>query len=149
METADAVKLIMGLPTTKLKLKIEREGEKEPIIKELARDTVTVESLYGWKRNPKDDSWDYYIDPKNKIAYMYMSQFARYTDEEMPRPSSSSRRTGSRGWCWTCGSTRAGTWTWWSNICDMFIDDGVIVSIRRATAGRTSGPCAGTRRGAT
>ena len=29
METTDAVKLIMGLPTTKIKLKIEREGEPQ------------------------------------------------------------------------------------------------------------------------
>src|SRR5258708_30394054 len=52
METTDAVKIIKGLPATKLKLKIEREGEKEPLTIELARDTVTVESLYCWKPNP-------------------------------------------------------------------------------------------------
>jgi carboxyl-terminal processing protease len=130
METSDAVKLIMGLPTTKLKLKIEREGEKEPVIKELSRDTVTVESLYGWKRNEKDDSWDYYIDPKNKIAYMYMSQFARYTDEEMTKALKQLKNDGVKGLVLDLRFNPGGFLDVVVNICDMFVDDGVIVSIR-------------------
>ena len=130
METTEAVKLIMGLPATKLKLKIEREGEKEPIVKELARDTVSVESLYGWKRNPKDDSWDYYIDPKNKIAYLYMSEFTRYTDEEMSRVLKKLQKDGAKGLVLDLRFNPGGFLDVVVNICDMFIDDGVIVSIR-------------------
>jgi carboxyl-terminal processing protease len=130
METTDAVKLIMGMPTTKLKLKIEREGEKGPIIKELARDTVNVESLYGWKRNEKDDSWDYYIDPKSKIAYLYMSEFTRYTDEEMSRVLKQLQKEGAKGLVLDLRFNPGGFLDVVVNICDMFIDDGVIVSIR-------------------
>lgn len=130
METSDAVKLIMGLPATKIKLKIEREGEKEPIVKELARDTVNVESLYGWKRNDKDDSWDYYIDPKNKIAYMYMSEFTRYTDEEMLKILRQLKADGAKGLVLDLRFNPGGFLDVVVNICDMFIDDGVIVSVR-------------------
>lgn len=130
METQDAVKLIMGLPATKLKLKIEREGEKEPIIKELVRDTVTVESLYGWKRKDTDDSWDYYVDPKNKIAYLYMSQFSRYTDEEMERVLKYLQKDGVKGLVLDLRFNPGGFLDVVVNICDMFIDDGVIVSVR-------------------
>lgn len=130
METTDAVKLIMGLPATKIKLKIEREGEKGPIVKELARDTVNVESLYGWKRNDKDDSWDYYIDPKNKIAYMYMSEFTRYTDEEMSRVLKQLKAEGAKGLVLDLRFNPGGFLDVVVNICDMFIDDGVIVSVR-------------------
>jgi carboxyl-terminal processing protease len=129
-ETTDAVKIIKGLPGTKLKLKIEREGEKEPIIKELARDSVTVESLYGWKRNEKDDSWNYFIDPKNKIAYMYMNQFSRYTDEEMAAALKQLKKEGVKGLVLDLRFNPGGYLDVVVNICDMFIDDGVIVSIR-------------------
>jgi carboxyl-terminal processing protease len=130
METQDAVKLIMGLPTTKLKLKIEREGEKEPITKELARDTVTVESVHGWKRDPKDDSWDYYVDPKNKIAYLHMSQFSRYTDEEMLAILKKLQKDGVKGLVLDLRFNPGGYLDVVVGICDMFIDDGVIVSVR-------------------
>jgi C-terminal peptidase prc len=130
METADAVKLIMGLPTTKLKLRIEREGEKEPIVKELARDTVTVESIHGWKRNPKDDAWDYYVDPKNKIAYLHMSQFSRYTDEEMLKILKQLQKDGVKGLIVDVRFNPGGYLDVVVGVCDMFIDDGVIVSIR-------------------
>jgi C-terminal peptidase prc len=130
METTDAVKLIMGLPTTKLKLKVEREGEKEPVTIELARDTVSVESLFGWKRNEKDDSWNYWIDPKNKIAYLYMSEFTRYTDEEMGRILKQLQKEGVKGLVLDLRFNPGGFLDVVVNICDMFIDDGVIVSIR-------------------
>jgi len=130
METADAVKLIMGLPTTKLKLRIEREGEKEPIVKELARDTVTVESIHGFKRNPKDDAWDYYVDPKSKIAYLHMSQFSRYTDEEMLKILKQLQRDGVKGLIVDVRFNPGGYLDVVVGVCDMFIDDGVIVSIR-------------------
>jgi carboxyl-terminal processing protease len=130
METQDAVKLIMGLPATKLKLKIEREGEKEPIFKELARDTVSVESAMGWKRNPKDDSWDYYVDPKNKIAYIYLNQFSRYSDEEIGAILKKLSKDGVKGLVMDVRDNPGGYLDVVIRICDMFIDDGVIVSIR-------------------
>jgi carboxyl-terminal processing protease len=130
METADAVKLIMGLPATKIKLKIEREGEKGPVVKELARDTVSVESLHGWKRDPKDDAWDYYIDPKNKIAYLHMSEFTRYTDEEMGKILKQLKSDGVKGLVLDLRFNPGGFLDVVVNICDMFVDDGVIVSIR-------------------
>jgi C-terminal peptidase prc len=130
METTDAVKLIMGLPTTKLKLRIERDGENEPIVKELARDTVTVESALGWKRDPKDDAWDFYVDPKNKIAYIYLNQFSRYSDEELQKILNQLRKDGVKGLVFDLRFNPGGYLDVVVGICDMFIDDGVIVSVR-------------------
>jgi len=130
METTDAVKLIMGMPATRIKLKIEREGEKGAIVKELPRDTVTVESLYGWKRKESDDSWDYWIDPKNKIAYLYLSQFSRYSHEEMEKAVRQLEKEGVKGLVLDLRFNPGGYLDVVADICDMFIDDGVIVSIR-------------------
>jgi C-terminal peptidase prc len=130
METQDAVKLIMGLPATKIKLKIEREGSAEPVTIELARDTVNVESIYGYKRNPKDDSWDWYVDPKNKIAYMYLTQFARNSFEDMQKIVRQLKKDGVKGVILDVRFNPGGFLDVAVDICDMFIDDGVIVSVR-------------------
>jgi len=130
METTDAVKLIMGLPTTKLKLKIEREGESQPIMKELARDKVIVESVYGWKRNEKDDSWDYYVDAKNKIAYMYLTQFARNSADDMEKVVKQLSRDGVKGLVLDLRFNPGGLLPVAVAMCDMYVDDGVLVSIR-------------------
>ena len=63
----------------------------------MPRDKVVVESVYGYKRNEKDDSWDYYVDPKNKIAYIYLTQFARNSAEEMERVVKQLAKDGAKG----------------------------------------------------
>jgi carboxyl-terminal processing protease len=130
METTDAVKLILGLPGTKVKLKIDREGEKEPLIKELTRGVVQVESVYGFKRNEKDDSWDYYIDPKNKIAYMHLTQFARGSFIDMKKAVEQMQKEGVKGLILDLRFNPGGFLDVAVDICDMFVDDGVIVSVR-------------------
>jgi C-terminal peptidase prc len=130
METTDAVKLIMGMPTTKIRLKIEREGEAQPIIKDLARDKVVVESVYGYKRNEKDDSWDYYVDPKNKIAYIYLTQFARNSAEEMERVVKQLAKDGAKGVVLDLRFNPGGLLPVAVSMCDLFVDDGVLVSLR-------------------
>jgi carboxyl-terminal processing protease len=130
MATTEAVKLITGMPSTKVRLKIEREGESEPIFKELVRDTVTVESVYGYKRIPKDDSWDFYVDPKNKIAYIYLYQFARNTAEDTKKAIEKLSKDGVKGVVLDMRFNPGGLLTSAVEICDLFVDDGVLVSIR-------------------
>ena len=134
METTDAVKLILGLPSTKLKLKIEREGEKEPIVKELTRDTVVVESVYGWKRNAKDDSWDYYVDPKNKIAYICLTTFAKHSAADMQKVVKKLSKDGVKGLVLDIRFNPGGYLGAAVQISDLFIDDGVIVSVREGNS---------------
>ncbi len=129
METADAVKLILGLPGTKVKLKIEREGSKEPVIAEITRGLVEVESVYGFKRN-SDDSWDYYIDPKSKIAYLYLTQFARNSAVDMLKAVKKLQKDGVKGVVLDLRFNPGGFLDVAVDICDMFVDDGVIVSVR-------------------
>ncbi|WP_020472111.1 S41 family peptidase [Zavarzinella formosa] len=130
METTDAVKLILGLPGTKVKLKIDREGSKDPLILEITRGLVEVESVYGYKRNEKDDSWDFYIDPKNKIAYIHLTQFARNSAIDMLKAVKQLQKDGVRGVILDLRFNPGGFLDVAVSICDMFIDDGVIVSVR-------------------
>lgn len=134
METADAVKLILGKPGTKLKLKIEREGEAKPLTIELQRGTVLVESVYGYKRNPKDDSWDYYIDPKNKIAYICLTNFARHSAADMEKVVEALDKDGVKGLVLDLRFNPGGFLGAAIQISDLFIDDGVIVSVRKGNS---------------
>jgi C-terminal peptidase prc len=134
METTDAVKIIVGKPGTKLKLKIEREGEKEPIVKELARNTILVESVYGSKRNEKDDSWDYYIDPKNKIAYICLTTFAKHSAADMEKVVKQLSKEGVKGLVLDLRFNPGGYLGAAVQISDLFIDDGVIVSVREGNS---------------
>src|SRR5439155_25500145 len=84
MKTDDAVKNILGTAGTKVKLKVLREGKDEPFEVELSRAVINVETVYGVKRNI-DDSWDYMLDPKSKIGYVRLSQFAPNTYDDLKR----------------------------------------------------------------
>src|SRR5262249_1487674 len=82
LSLAKAVEKITGKPKTKVKLTVQREGEDKPLEFNLTRDFVDVESVLGFKRKT-DDSWDYMIDPDNKIAYIRLTQFANNSDVDM------------------------------------------------------------------
>ena len=130
LDTTDAVKIILGMPGTKVKLKIEREGESEPIIKEIIRGLVEVESVYGFKRKEKDDSWDFYVDPKNKIAYIHLTQFTLNSASDMLKAVKSLQADGVKGVVLDLRFNPGGFLHIAVDLCDMFVDDGVLVSTR-------------------
>ncbi len=133
MEVTDAVRLITGPTGTTVKLKILREnkdGKMEEIEKTITRGLVESESLYGWKRK-EDDSWDWYIDPKNKIAYLHLTQFNdRKSAAEIKKALEELDKDKFKGLILDLRFNPGGSLREVIEICDMFIDDGVIVSIR-------------------
>ena len=131
MKVQDAVKLILGKPGTKVKVTIKREVDGKPVEKELEieRAVVQTESVFGWKRN-KDDSWDYYVDPANKIAYMYLSQFAEKSFDDMEKAVRQLAKDGVKGLVLDLRFNPGGYLHIARDICDLFIDDGQIVSVR-------------------
>ena len=129
MEVTAAVDLILGQAGTKVMLKVDREGEKEPKEFTLTRGRIEVESVLGFKRKA-DDSWDYYIDPANKIAYIQLSQFARGSAIDMKKAVEKLAKEGVKGVVLDLRFNPGGYLDVAIDICDMFVDDGAIVSIR-------------------
>jgi C-terminal processing protease CtpA/Prc len=145
-----AVKKIIGRPGTKVKLIVEREGEAEPLEFEITRGAVDVETCVGPKRfgadakNPgpmhfagdkrkrdQADEWNYIIDPKNKIAYVRLTSFARHTARDLARVLQFLKDSGGvKGFILDLRSNPGGLLQSAVEISDMFIDDGLIVSIR-------------------
>jgi carboxyl-terminal processing protease len=129
MKLTDAVKKITGKPGTKVKLTAQREGEKEPLTFNLTRGYVQVESVLGHKRKANDD-WDYMIDPVNKIGYIRLTQFARNSYDDMKAIMSDLSERGIKGFILDLRFDPGGLLDSAVEISDLFVNDGVIVSIR-------------------
>ncbi len=145
MKLNDAVEKITGKPGTEVILTIQREGEKEPLVKTLRRNYVNVESVLGFKRK-SDDSWNYMIDPDNKIAYIRLTQFARNSYRDMRNVMLDlTKEKGIKGFILDLRFNPGGLLDVAFDISDLFIDDGVVVSIRER--GRPEKELSGNSRG--
>ncbi len=130
MKLNDAVEKITGKPGTKVRLTVQREGAAKPIDFELTRSYINVESVLGYKRKG-DDSWDYMIDPQNKIAYVRLTEFQRNSWRDMLRVMQGLIDNGGiKGLVFDLRFNPGGLLDVAYNISDLFIDDGVVVSIR-------------------
>jgi C-terminal peptidase prc len=129
MSTNDAVKVIQGKPGTKVKLIVEREGAEKPLEFEVTRDVIEVESVLGFQRKENDD-WDYTIDPESKIAYVRLTSFARHTAKDLQTVMRKLSRSGINGFILDLRFNPGGLLTSAVEISDMFIEDGLIVTIR-------------------
>jgi C-terminal peptidase prc len=129
MRVDDAVKKILGQPRTKVKIKVEREGSDKPLVFELQRSQVQVETVVGFSRKP-DDSWDYTIDKENKIAYIRLTQFGPSSARDMEQAVRKLEKEGIKGLVFDMRFNPGGLLTAAVRISDLFIDDGLIVTIK-------------------
>jgi C-terminal peptidase prc len=129
MKTETAVKHILGPTKTKVRVTVKREGVAEPLTFEIERGMVEVETVLGSKRN-SDDSWDFYIDPENKIGYIQLTQFGPGSFRDMEKAVKAMDKSGLRGLVLDLRDDPGGLLSTAVQISDLFIDDGLIVTIR-------------------
>jgi carboxyl-terminal processing protease len=137
MTTEDAVKLIKGKPNTRVKLIIDREGSDKPLEFTLVRKDIEVESVLGYKRTAKD-TWNYVIDPENKICYVRLTQFSEDTFPELEKVMKKLSKEGVKGFILDLRFNPGGLLDSAIKISDLFIDDGLIVTIRHRDGTETS-----------
>jgi carboxyl-terminal processing protease len=138
MSTEDAVKKILGKQGTKIKLLVEREGEAKPVEFNLIRGKVEVESVMGASRGD-DDTWNYVVDPENKICYVRLTQFSANTGRDLERVMRRlAKEVGIKGFVLDLRFNPGGLLDQAVKITDLFIDDGLIVSIRPRNQPETS-----------
>ncbi len=137
LTTEDAVKKILGKEGTKVKLVIEREGEEKPLEFNLIRGRVEVESVVGIKRK-EDDSWNYVVDPENKICYVRLVQFSHNTMRDLEGAMKKLAKAGIKGFILDLRFNPGGLLDSAVKISDLFIDDGLIVTVRPRNEKETS-----------
>jgi C-terminal peptidase prc len=129
LPTEEAVKLIKGRKGTKVKLVVEREGVSKPFEVEIARDKVELETVLGFKRGP-NDRWNFYLDPEKKIVYVRLTQFARNTYRDLYRVMKKLNGKGINGMVLDLRFNPGGLLDSAVKVSDLFVDDGVIVTIK-------------------
>jgi C-terminal peptidase prc len=137
MSTDVAVKKIIGKAGTKVKLVVEREGSEKPLEFTLIRGQVEVETVLGTKRK-KDDTWSYVIDPENKICYVRLTQFSHNTYRDLEKVMRQLSKEGIKGFILDLRFNPGGLLDQAVKISDLFIDDGLIVTIRPRKGPETS-----------
>jgi C-terminal peptidase prc len=137
MSTDQAVKKIIGKAGTKVKLIVEREGEAKPLEFNLIRGKITVETILGSKRKA-DDTWDYVIDPENKICYVRLTQFSHNTYDDLRKIMAGLAKKGIKGFILDLRFNPGGLLDSAVRISDLFIEDGMIVTIRPRNGPETS-----------
>lgn len=137
MTTEEAVKKIIGKEGTEVKLLIEREGNAKPLEFKLIRGRVEVESVMGYKRTEGDD-WNYLVDPENKICYVRLTQFSSNTARDLESIMKKLAKVGIKGFVLDLRFNPGGLLDQAVKISDLFIDDGLIVTIRPRNGPETS-----------
>jgi C-terminal peptidase prc len=129
MPLSDAVKKIKGRAGTKVKLEIDREGYDKPLDFEITRNRVELESVIGIKRND-DDTWSFALDSQEGIYYIRLTSFAQKTFKELQNVMKDLSKKGIKGLVLDLRFNPGGLLGSAVNISDMFIDDGLIVTVK-------------------
>jgi C-terminal peptidase prc len=129
MKTDKAIEIILGKPGTPITVVVEREGEKEPIVYDLQRGRVSLETVLGVKRDEKDN-WKFLIDEENKIGYVYMTQFGPQTAGELLRAVDKLSKEGMKGFVLDLRFNPGGALGGALAVSDMFLESGLLLKIK-------------------
>ena len=127
MKTEQALDIILGKPGVPVTLVVDSYGEKKELT--IKRGRVTVETVLGSVRG-KDDEWSYWLDEKEKIGYIQLTQFAPSTAGEMYAIVKELKDKGMKGLVLDLRFNPGGVLQGAGAICAMFIDDGKVVTVR-------------------
>ncbi|MDO4550872.1 MAG: S41 family peptidase [Planctomycetia bacterium] len=128
----EAVGMMKGEIGTPVILKLRRQGNPEPFEVEIVREIIHLETVFGFDRR-EDDSWDYWLDKENGIAYILISTFSHGTAKELKRVLELLKNTEDtclKGLVLDLRFNPGGILPVAIDVCDMFVREGRIVSIK-------------------
>lgn len=133
----DAVKQLKGDAGTDVTLAVRHLGSSEREEVTLTREVVAVATVLGDTRK-EDDAWDWMLDPESGIGYIRVTAFSRETANDLREALNELEDEGLQGLIIDLRFNPGGLLTSAIEICDMFIEDGRIVSTKgRNTPERT------------
>lgn len=125
MSINSVVDIITGPKDTPVTLTIRRDGKE--IEFPLVRAKVKIQSVKGWRRD-KNETWNYWVDKENGIAYIRLASFQRNTAEDLVNALSELQAQGMKGLIldlrWNPGGLLDSAW----QIASLFLKrgDGVV-----------------------
>ncbi len=133
-----AVRKITGPAGTKVVLGILHPFADKPVDVPLIRDTIIIHTVKGFKRDT-DNRWEYFVDPKDKIAYIRITSFTDSTVPELIKAINEIQKRSAKGLIIDLRFNPGGTLRSAVRTVDLFVSKGTIVSTR----GRNVEPWAG------
>jgi carboxyl-terminal processing protease len=131
MRLNEAVDMIQGDPGQKITLTVRHEGAAEPVELTMAREEIHVPSVIGDLRQADDPAhWDYMLDKTSKIGYIRITNFGETTAAEVRGAVEQLEKEGMRGLVIDLRNNPGGLLQSAVEICDLFLEKGVIVSTR-------------------
>ncbi len=128
----EAVSVMKGDVGTPVTLKLLRQGNPEPFTAEVFREIIHIETVMGFDRNA-DDTWNYWLDPRNGVAYVHISTFSHATSKELKKVLETlkdSTDTAFKALILDLRFNPGGILPVAVDVCDMFVPEGRIVSIK-------------------
>jgi carboxyl-terminal processing protease len=136
--TATAVdEILFGPLTTTVKVTFVPMGGKGPKVVELTRESVEQETVSGVQRLV-DDSWNFYLDPKAKIASVRLSQLAGRTFLNLHNAMKDLNKIGINGLILDLRFNPGGLYDSAVKISNLFLSDGVIANIKKRDGSMTT-----------
>ncbi|MGD9690894.1 MAG: S41 family peptidase [Phycisphaerales bacterium] len=136
MTLDQAVDLITGRRSSRVVLTMERGGDDVEI--PLVRERIPLHTVKGWRRTgPKEGDWDWFIDPKNRIGYVRVTNFQDDTTHMLRRALDSMKRDGVAGLILDLRFNPGGLLTQAVSVSNCFIDSGTVVYTEAAGGIRT------------
>jgi carboxyl-terminal processing protease len=130
MRISDAMNLIQGEPGTPITFHVAREGEKELKAISMKRGRIEVEAVMGYSRKENPKEWEWFADRENGIAYIRLVSFSEQSGPELKKAMEAIQKEGAKGLILDLRDNPGGLLTAAVEICDLFLTDGKIVSIK-------------------
>ncbi len=121
-----AVSKITGPRGTKVSLTIRRPSTGRVWDVTMSRDTIVVQPLRGWRRNP-DGAWDYLLDPVNRVGYVRLTAFTESTGPDLDAALLGLEKDGLKGLVLDLRYNSGGYLNSATDVADLFLSEGVIV----------------------
>ncbi len=140
----EASKHIRGESGTPVLLSILSPGEEAPRDLTIIRDEIQVDSVMGFRRK-EDGGWDFTLPDDPKIGYIWIESFGEETSSELAKAL---EQIGNDvdGLIVDVRANAGGVLHAAVEVCDMFVPNGTIVTIRGRTAHREMDGKAGNER---
>jgi carboxyl-terminal processing protease len=130
MSLHDAASLLRGKPGDPVTLTILHQGEEKPLEITIVRATIPIPTVLGDLRNA-DGSWNYFLEGRDRIGYLHVTSFTDQTVDELRKALEWLTEHDMRGLVLDLRDNPGGYLAAAVNACRLFMEPGVIVTIRR------------------
>ncbi len=131
LSLGDAVGYLRGKPDTPVVLSVLHRGGQQPVRIELVRKVIRVDTVLGDVREVNDLSWNFFLEGYDRIGYVRITNFAKNTAKELQSAMQWLHERDMRALILDMRGNPGGLLTAAEEVCDTFIDSGVIVSRTR------------------